>query len=150
MLAEQPRQIAALTSDLSPEQLRTSPDPGAWSVNDALAHLRSCSDVWGDCMRTIAAEEGATIRAINPRHWIKRTDYPDLEFASSFGAFCDQRAGLLAFLEPLSLGDWNREATVTGAGKPIVRTLYGFAWRLAVHERSHVKQIRRIAAAMRA
>src|SRR5256885_905994 len=41
-----------------------------------------------------------------------------------------------------------RLATVTGAGRPLERTVVGYAGWLAVHERPHVKQVARIAAAM--
>jgi hypothetical protein len=41
LLAETPQRIAALTSDLEPAQLHTSPNPDEWSANDVLAHLRA-------------------------------------------------------------------------------------------------------------
>ena len=50
MLAETPPRIAALTAGLAPAQLRTAPNQGEWSANDVLAHLRSCADVWGNCI----------------------------------------------------------------------------------------------------
>jgi len=59
-------------------------------------------------------------------------------------AFATQRTDLLAVLEPLVHEDWSRTATVTGAGKPLVRTVHTYAQRLARHERTHVKQIERI------
>jgi hypothetical protein len=55
-----------------------------------------------------------------------------------------QRAGLLTILKPLPPEDWSRVATVTGAGKPLVRTVLSYAQWLARHERPHVKQIERI------
>lgn len=149
MLAAAPPRIAALTDGLTPTQLRTVPDPDGWSVNDVLAHLRSCSDVWGDCIRVLIAEDHPTLRAINPRAWITQTDYPALEFEPSFRAFATQRAALLAFLEPLPPAAWSRTATLTGAGRPLVRTVVSYAERLAIHERQHYKQIERIADAVR-
>lgn len=53
---------------------------------------------------------------------------------------------VLALLGPAA---WSREATMTGAGKPIRRSVLGFSRRLAIHERPHLKQIARVAAAMR-
>jgi hypothetical protein len=87
------------------------------------------------------AEEHPTIRAINPRAWIKRTTYRDLDFITSFEAYCDQRDALLATLRPLSPDDWQRAATVTGAGAPLERTVHFYAQWLARHERSHMGQI---------
>src|SRR5260221_3349040 len=148
-LAEPPPRIAALTAGLTSAQLRTRLGPDEWSVNDVLAHLRSCADVWGDCMRLILAEDRPTIRAVSPRSWINRTDYPELEFGPSFHAFTTQRADLLAILEPLPHEAWSRAATVTMVGKDLERTVQDYAARLVVHERSHVKQIGHIANMMR-
>jgi hypothetical protein len=54
---------------------------------------------------------------------------------------------LLAILEPLRPEAWLRTAVVTGAGAVLVRTMSWYALGLAAHERSHVKQIVRIAKA---
>ncbi len=144
LLAAAPSRIAALTDGLTPAQLRQPPSPGEWSVNEVLAHLRSCADVWGGCIDRILAEEMPTIKAINPTTWIKSTDYPELEFHPSFQAFAAQRADLLTILEPLPAEAWSREAKVTGAGKPLIRSVYTYAESLVVHERPHLKQIQRI------
>lgn len=143
LLAEAPPRIAALTAGLSPAELRTRPGPDEWSANGVLAHLRSCADVWGDCIATIVAEDRPTLRAVDPRTWMERTDYPDLAFRPSFDAFAAQRDELLAVLEPLPPEDWSRVATVTGAGKPLGRTVHFYAQWLATHERTHLRQIQR-------
>ncbi len=144
-LAEQPKEIAAVTAGLPRARLHRAPSRGDWSLNDVLAHLRSCSDVWGKYMATIIAEDRPTIRAMSPRTWIKNTNYPELDFAPSFRAFTKQRAELLALLRSLPKAAWSRTATVTGAGKPRDRTVLEYAEWLANHERSHVKQMARIA-----
>jgi hypothetical protein len=149
LLAETPTRIDALTEGLEPAQLRAAPSPDEWSANDVLAHLRSCADVWGNYMRRILAEDRPTIRAINPRAWIERTDYPDLEFQPSLRPYTAQRAALLAVLEPLSPEDWARTATVTGAGSPLQKTVLDYADRLARHEQPHIKQIERIVGMLR-
>ena len=144
LLAEAPPRIATLTSNLKPAQLHAAPSHGEWSANDMLAHLRSCADVWGSCIEMILDQDTPTIRAINPRTWIKKTDYPELKFQPSLRAFATQRAKLLAVLEPLAPEDWLRAATVTGGGKPRKQTVHNYARRLALHEQAHLKQIERI------
>jgi DinB superfamily len=144
LLAATPARIAALTADLTPAQLQTAPNHHEWSANDVLAHLRACADVWGGCIVTMIAEERPTLRAINPRTWIKKTDYRDLEFGPSLRAFATQRAELLAVLESLPPEGWSRAATVTGAGAVLERTVLTYAQGLARHERPHIKQIERI------
>ena len=146
LLKTNPQQIAEFTADLTPDQLQTSLNPGEWSANDILAHLRSCADMWGSAIETIIAEDKPTIRAINPTTWIESTDYPQQKFQTSFRAFTTQRTDLLALLEALPTKGWSRTATVTGAGKPLERTVFFYAHWLAKHERTHVKQIGRIAA----
>jgi len=149
LLAETPLRITALTADLMPAQLHTSPSPGKWSVNDVFAHLRACADVWGDCIVAIVAQDNPTLRAVNPRTWIEKTVYLEQEFQTSLHAFTTQRADLLTVLKPLAPEDWSRTATVTGAGTVLERTVLFYGRWLAGHERPHLKQIQRIVDTMR-
>lgn len=149
ILTETPSRIADLTDGLTAVQLRTPPGQDEWSVNDVLAHLRSCADVWGHCISAILSQDRPTLRAIDPRTWVKTTDYPELDFQSSFQAFTTQRTELLVVLKSLGPESWSRGATVTGAGKPLERTVLFYAQWLARHERTHVKQIEKTANAVR-
>ena len=148
MLAETPPRLAATTAGLEAAQLHTALHPGEWSANDVLAHMRSCADVWGNCMATIITQDAPTLRAVNPRTWIKSTDYLEQEFQTSLQAFTAQRRDLLVVLEALAPGAWTHTATVTGAGAPLTRTVHTYAQWLARHEQPHIKQIGRIAKAM--
>ena len=143
LLAHMPPRIATLTAGVASDQLHTAPAPDEWSANDVLAHIRACADVWGNCIEAIIAEDMPTLRAINPTTWIRQTNYPALEFRQSLGSFAAQRAGLLATLEPLPHESWARTATVTGAGKPLERTVLFYAQWMARHERPHIEQIER-------
>lgn len=148
-LASAPPHIAALTAGLEPAQLRTAPEPDAWSANDVLAHLRACADMWGNAIVAIIEQDAPTLRAVNPRTWIKQTDYPEQAFRPSLRAFTAQRAELVARLEPLTPAGWARTATVAGAGKALERTVQFYAEWLVNHERPHLKQIERIVDALR-
>jgi hypothetical protein len=150
-LADAPQHIVALAADATPDQLQTSPAPAdaEWSANDVLAHLRSCADVWGGCIEKMVAEDGLTIRAINPTTWIRHTNYHDLALAPSLDAYATQRAGLLALLEPLPTEVWSHSATVTGAGAPLQKTVFSYAERIVRHERPHIRQMKRAIEAMR-
>lgn len=144
LLRETPPRIAAVVAGLAPALLHAAPAPDAWSANEVLAHLRSCADVWGNCIAAMIAEDMPTLRAVNPTTWINQTNYRDLDYEPSWSAFVTQRAELLAVLEPLPPEGWSRMATVTGAGKALERNVLFYAQWLARHERSHVKQIGRI------
>jgi hypothetical protein len=151
ILKETPPRLIKLTAGLAPSQIHTAPGPGEWSVNEVLAHLRACNDVWGDYyIMTILAQQKPTIKAMNPRRWIKSTDYLEQEFQSSLRAFKKQRKKLLAVLEPLPPKDWTRTNTLIGAGKPLEQTLLSHADGLARHERAHLKQIERTLNSLRA
>ncbi len=149
-LAEQPRTIAELTSGLSSAALRRPPARGEWSLNDVLAHLRSCGDMWGKAIDLILTQDHPTFRAVNPLKWIESTDYLDLGFAPSFRAYRKQRDELVARLRGVPRSAWARSATVTGAGRPLERTVMEYARRLANHERSHLEQIARLSKKTRA
>jgi DinB family protein len=144
LLTQHPQRIAEFTAELTQGQLHIAPKPGEWSINEVLAHLRSCADMWGNAIETIIAQDKPTIRAINPRTWIEQTNYPKQNFSTSFRAFTKQRTDLLAALEKLPQKSWSRSAIITGAGKPLERTVFFYAHWLATHERTHVKQIGRI------
>ncbi|HML22831.1 MAG TPA: DinB family protein [Aggregatilinea sp.] len=150
ILAETPVRLTALTDGLPLAPLHTPPAPGEWSANDILAHLRACADKWGDYMAWILTQDHPTFQAVNPRTWIKKTDYPDQAFHVSFRAFAAQREDLLAMLRPLTPEQCARAATVTGAGRPVERTVHNYADRMARHERPHVGQIERTIEAVRA
>lgn len=149
MLRNSPSIIDEDLVHLTPEQLRTVQGHGDWSANDVLAHIRSCADVWGGCIGQILKEDLPTIRAIDPRTWMKSTDYPDLDFHTSFLAYTAQRTDLVRLLESLSDKEWMRSATVIGAGKALNRTALFYARWLAIHERPHLKQIERIVSTAR-
>jgi hypothetical protein len=144
ILKETPPRLAELTAGLAPAQYHTSPSAGEWSVNEVLAHLRACNEVWGGYyIMTILAQDEPTIKAMNPRTWIKNTDYLEQDFQPSLRAFTKQRRKLLAVLEPLPPRDWTRTNILIGAGKPLQQTLMSHADGLARHERAHLKQIER-------
>ncbi|MBX3065222.1 MAG: DinB family protein [Anaerolineae bacterium] len=46
--------LATITDGLTPAQLHTPPAADEWSINDVLAHLRSCADVWGGFSHRVA------------------------------------------------------------------------------------------------
>jgi hypothetical protein len=144
MLAETPSYLTTFSASLTPTQLRTAHTQGEWSANNVLAHLRSCSDVWGNCMLKILAEDGLSFRAISPVTWIKQTTYLELEFQTSVDSFSTQRTELLTTLESISPDAWSRSAQVTMVGAVRERTVFFYAEWLARHERGHYRQFENI------
>jgi len=141
VLRDTPDRLRSLTGELTEARLHAAPEPGEWSLAEIAAHLRSCADVWGEAIETIAVTDRPTIRAVSPTTWIKRTDYRELAFASSLQAFSKQRDQLLALLADLPDQGWSRSATVLGGGRPLELTVHSYANRLARHERTHWRQL---------
>ena len=150
LLVATPPRLAELAAGLTPIQLRTAPAPGEWSAVEVLAHLRACADVWGECISRMLTEGSQTLRAINPRAWITQTDYPGMEYAPSLEALTRQRDDLLAVLNALTPAERERTATVTGAGRPLVRSVTDYVRRMSTHERGHLKQLARSVAIVQA
>lgn len=143
VLDDTPDRLGAVTGGIAERQLSSPPADGEWSIVEVLAHLRSCSDVWGGAIETIVAEDHPTIKAVSPRTWIESTDYRDRKFRPSLEAFATQRARHLALLRSLESSGWSRAATVTGGGAPLELTVHSYADRWARHERTHCKQVER-------
>jgi len=137
LLAETPRQIANIIQGFDEARLQFKPDKNAWSVNDILAHLRSCVDVWGDSIDVMLAEDDPKVPYRHPRQWIKKTNYLELPFHESFQAFVGQRKKFLKVLGALSFEDWSCGAIIKGRE----HTVFTQVRRMATHEKVHCEQI---------
>lgn len=148
-LAETPRRIAELTKGLPAAQLY-EPALGRWSINDHLAHLRACHDMFGGSMLRIIREDHPSFTAMNPHTWIKQTDYPKWKFKPALAEFTRQRAELLKAIRRLPPKGWRRTATVKVWMAKYERTVRYYGEWMATHERAHWKSIKRIADALEA
>jgi len=137
LLEETPRRIKQLTSSIDEVRLQRKTEKFPWSVNDILAHLRACADVWGDSIIAMLAEENPKVPYRHPRQWIKKTDYVELPFHESFQAFVTQRKKLLKALKTLSFEDWSRGALIQRREQTVFTQLR----RMATHENVHCEQI---------
>ena len=137
LLEETPNRLKKVTKSFDEVRLQRRTEKQIWSVNDILAHLRSCADVWGDSIESMLAEENPTIPYRHPRQWIKKTNYLELSFHESFQAFVVQRKKLLKALRHVSLADWSRAAIIQGRE----HTVFTQVRRIAMHENVHCEQI---------
>jgi hypothetical protein len=144
MLETTPRRIASVTRRLSDGELNWKAAADSWSINEVLAHLRCCADVWGESIRKILEQDQPAFRYVSPRGWMKKTNYLELEFKASFLAFITHRQELLKILRALPAEDWSRRANVKTATKVREETVLSYARRLADHEFSHCEQVDRV------
>ena len=137
LLGKTVRQITSITKQVDESRLQAKPGRDEWSINDILAHLRSCADVWGDQIDKMIAKDKQKLPSAHPRQWIKRTNYCELPFQESFRAFKAQRRKLLKVLKELSFEDWSCRATIIGRD----HTIFTHVRRMALHEDTHCEQI---------
>lgn len=136
-LKDAQKRIAAASKGVPTAKLHVHADKKTWSVNDILAHIRSSSDVWGDSIEAMLTQEMPKLPDIHPRKWIKQTNYPELDFHTSFKAYSEQRKTLLKTLMKLSFEDWSRGAMIGGR----IHTVFTQARRIAKHDSDHCNQI---------
>ncbi len=149
LLQTTPRHLASAVGGLGEKELRWKPTAESWSVNEILAHLRACADVWGEAIGRILQQDHPTIRHVSPRTWIRKTNYLSLDFQVSFREYGRQRDELLQVLQSLRPEEWQRRATVKAATKLREETVLSYAGRLANHEAGHCAQIDRVVQAAR-
>ena len=137
LLSDTSRRLTKATQGFDELRLKYKIDQEAWSVNEILAHLRSCADVWGGSIEAMLTQDTPTLPYRHPRQWIKKTNYPNLLFDESFQAFRMQRRNLLNVLKNLSYEDWSRAAMI----KHREHTVFSQTRRMALHEDVHCQQI---------
>jgi hypothetical protein len=137
--------ITVACQGLDVARLHERPDDRTWSVNDNLAHLRACADVWGKSIRAMLADDGAPQRNVSPRQWIRHTNYPLVPFPESLASFTRDREELLALLRGLEDGEWARGAPIGGR----THTVFSQTRRMALHEVAHCEQIEALTASLR-
>lgn len=140
-LAETPRRLAALTMSCENAQLYTKLGVDEWSMQEILAHLRVCAEVWGKSIQIMIAQDQPTLRYVSPRTVAKKRDYTTQDYQASLQAFSTERADLLKALQALDPPAWSRGATFTGTTRGRKQTIYSYAQRIVNHEAEHLKQI---------
>ena len=151
ILRETVSRIETLTDKVSEVELDAPPEPGEWSTNVLLAHLRACQDVLGRNITRIVREERPAWRRMSPREWQRKSGYEDWEFRPALEAFATGRVALLAVLDPMQPDDWERVAVVTvPPNRTVEQTARFFGDWLAGHEQVHLEQIARTIRAVEA
>jgi hypothetical protein len=144
-LASIPSAIREATSALADGDLDRQLEPGEWSVNEILAHLRASATVRGEQrIGRMLTEDEPTIRTISPRRFPGTAEFLGMPFDDSFAAYVAQRDALLDRLRQLRSGDWQRGAVLTGLHTVRRETVQNEASALAQHEAVHLEQIRRL------
>jgi hypothetical protein len=136
-ISETPQRLARTVKGLDNARLQFKADSKSWSVNDILAHLRSCADLWTHSIYAMLAEPEPEFSDINERKWARVTRYSELSFEESFKVFSSQRDNLVRVLRGLPFESWERSALIFGRK----HTVFTQTRRLAKHEAEHLEQI---------
>ena len=135
-LSETPQRIARAVEDFDQARLRLREDAKSWSVNDILAHLRSCADLWAHSIYAMLAEKEPVLSDINERKLAKITRYAERPFFESFQVFSLHRDNLINVLRNLPFESWERSAIIFECK----HTVFTQTRRMAKHENEHILQ----------
>lgn len=144
LLAETPVRLAAMTSTLKSEHLAHKVNDDEWTVNEILAHLRVCAEVWGQRILVMISQDQPTLRYVSPRTVAKKCDYATQPFGLSLSEFSRQRHDLIQQLRALAQEAWSRGATFTGTTKGREQTILSYVQRIVDHEAAHLAQVEQI------
>ena len=137
LLSETPQRITQVVENMEEARLQHKVNSKSWSVNEILAHLRSCADLWTHSIYAMLAENEPVFSDINERKWAKITRYAELPFSESLQALRLQRKNLLRVLKSLPFEAWERSAIIFERR----HTIFTQTRRMAKHEQEHVHQI---------
>jgi hypothetical protein len=138
-LRDSPQRFMAYSAELDDRQLQAAPSPGAWSMRDNMAHVRSGAEVWSYAIYTMLAIEHPVLPDIHPNVWMRALRYTSLNCGENLQAFTLGRDNLLRILNDLPFQEWSRSATVHG--KTTEYTVFSQTRRMALHETEHWSQM---------
>lgn len=141
-LTHAPLRVETATCGLQTTQLYLRSDAEPWSVSDILAHLRACSDVWGNSIIAMLTRDNPTLRYVSPRSWMNKPLYREQAFDVALVSFTQERQKLVKVLAELDEAGWLRRATFTGVSdRQRDQTVVSYADRIVTHEQGHLGQI---------
>ncbi len=142
LLTLAPLRLETATCGLEAMRLDFRSDEEPWSISDILAHLRACSDVWGNSIIAMMTQDNPTLRYMSPRSWMKKPKYMDQEFDRALQSFAQERQKLVKVLADLDETGWSRRATFTGVSdRQRDQTVLTYSARIVSHEQPHLDQI---------
>jgi hypothetical protein len=142
LLTQAPLRLEKATRGFQTPRLYLRSDVEPWSVSDILAHLRACSDVWGNSISAMITQDNPTMRYVSPRSWMSKPAYRDQEFDAALESFTQNRQKLVGALAGLDEAGWARRATFSGVSpRQRDQTVLSYSDRIVSHEQPHLDQI---------
>jgi hypothetical protein len=142
LLTQAPLRLEKATRGLPTTRLDLRTDVEPWSVSDILAHLRACSDVWGNSIIAMITRDNPILRYVSPRSWMNKPKYREQEFRAALQSFTQERQKLVKALADLDQAGWERRATFSGvSARQRDQTVVSYSDRIVNHEQAHLDQI---------
>jgi hypothetical protein len=142
LLTQAPLRLEKATRGVQTTQLHLRSDAEPWSVSDILAHLRACSDLWGNSIIAMITRDNPTLRYVSPRSWMKKPKYQVQDFDVALESFTQDRQKLVKMLAELDEAGWARRGIFTGnSPRQRDQTVLSYSERIVNHEQPHLEQI---------
>lgn len=145
-LRQTPIAVAALLQGLSEEALRREPAPGAWSLHNAVSHLRDAQGVLAHRLELMLAEENPALSSLAVFEWAQAAAQNQPTTQEVFAEYLAARARLVARLAEIPLADWWRTGRHEEFGVVTIRQQASY---FAAHESTHLAQMEQLAAGAR-
>jgi hypothetical protein len=142
LLIQAPLRLEKVTRDVQTMRLHLRSDGEPWSVNDILAHLRACADVWGNSIMAMITRDNPILPYVSPRSWMRKPSYLEPEFAAALASLSQERQKLVKVLVDLDEAGWVRRGTFTRTSpRQRDQTVASYCERIVNHEQAHLEQI---------
>lgn len=140
-LAATPGTLRNMVEGLSEAQLAQAPEPGEWTLREALLHLLGAQQLLAARVDLILVEDNPKLESVAPEAVGVKEEMSTKEILERFA---ESREGLLARLEGLEAEAWWRTGQHTEFGEV---TILQQASYFAKHDQSHLPQMDAIRAA---
>lgn len=145
VLREMPAELEAAVTGVPQELLGVPEAPGKWSIRQVVQHLADSELMGGVRFRMVLAHDRPAIMAYDQDLWAERLRYEEADIALSLSDFAALRRANLRILERTSEADRARVGLHSERGEESVARMMQL---YAGHDLVHLRQIRRIRAAV--
>lgn len=138
VLRSTPAALDTLGLRLKGEQWRARPAPGEWSITEIICHLRDVDrEVNIPRIEKVIGEANPFLAGINTDTWAEERNYRQEDGLAALRELIEVRTRLIARLQSLYEGDWQRAARHAIFGPTTLQELVGF---ITTHDRTHIQQ----------
>lgn len=145
VLRETPAALASEIAGVRPELLTVPEAPGKWSMVQMVQHLADSDLMVGYRVRMILAHDRPTLVGYDQDLFAERLRYSEVEMADALADFTAMRHANLRLLERVPEAERARVGVHVELGEV---TLFYWIQLYAGHDLAHLRQIRRIRAAV--